>query len=149
MFERIVVAIDGSTNADRALDAAIEIAARFSSHLALVSVVPLNVQVSAMPIPVPMTTPEDIKAFQTMVDERAARASSKGIAHVETLVMEGYVVDSILAYVEQHPQDLIVVGARGLSRTGRLFLGSTSDGLVHHAKCPVLVFHSAPEKTSG
>lgn len=149
MFERIVVPIDGSANADRALDAAIEIAGRFNSHLTLITIVPLNLQVNVMPVPVPLTTPEDIKAFQKMVDERASKASKQGIAHVKTVVLEGYVVDSILAYVEEHPQDLIVVGARGLSRAGRLFLGSTSDGLVHHAKLPVLVFHNpAPASTA-
>ncbi|MGA7924132.1 MAG: universal stress protein [Thermoplasmata archaeon] len=144
MFERIVVAIDGSSNADHALDAAIEIARRFNSRLTLITVVPLIVQVGAMPVPTPMTTPEDIQAFHKMLGERASRASTQGVPPVETIVVEGYVVDSILTYVEQHPQDLIVMGARGLSRAGRLFLGSTSDGIVHHAKCPVLVLHGTP-----
>ncbi len=40
--------------------------------------------------------------------------------------------------------DLVVVGARRLSAVGRLFLGSVSTQVVHHARCPVVVVPPEP-----
>lgn len=145
MFERILVAVDGSPHADRALESATELAKRFKSKLTLITVVQLRAGFGEAVAPVPPVTQDEIRNFHHMVDERANRIRAQGVAQVEAVVTEGYVVDAILTYVEQHPQDLLVVGARGLSATGRLFLGSTSDGLVHHARCPVLVFRTEPK----
>lgn len=43
--------------------------------------------------------------------------------------------------------DLIVVGARGHNAGVRLILGSTSDRVVHHAPCPVLVVRPTEKRT--
>jgi nucleotide-binding universal stress UspA family protein len=52
-------------------------------------------------------------------------------------------VDEILAFLYQHPTDLLVLGSRGLSAARRLLLGSVSTAMVTHAPCPVLVVRSA------
>lgn len=46
---------------------------------------------------------------------------------------------SITNYAEEHDMDLIIVGSRGLGNVKKLFLGSVSNNVVQHAKCPVLV----------
>jgi len=46
---------------------------------------------------------------------------------------------SIMAAAEAEGADLIVVGTRSLDRAGRFLLGSVSDYVVYHARCPVLV----------
>ena len=51
---------------------------------------------------------------------------------------------SIVAAAESEDADLIVVGTRGLDRTGRFLLGSISDYVVYHSNCPVLVAHPYP-----
>ena len=45
--------------------------------------------------------------------------------------------------------DLIVVGSRQQSAAGRLFLGSTSLQITHHAECPVVVVPPADQTSSG
>ena len=41
--------------------------------------------------------------------------------------------------------EVIVMGTRGLGPIGRLLLGSTSQGVVRAARCPVLTVRSAPQ----
>jgi nucleotide-binding universal stress UspA family protein len=43
---------------------------------------------------------------------------------------------------------MIAVGSRGHSRVGRVFLGSVSTGLIHHASCPVAIVHDAAQSDS-
>uniref|UniRef100_A0A6V3PJ30 UspA domain-containing protein n=2 Tax=Lotharella globosa TaxID=91324 RepID=A0A6V3PJ30_9EUKA len=46
---------------------------------------------------------------------------------------------AILAYTEKSKPDVLVVGSRGMGAFGRMFLGSTSDYLVHNCKSAVMV----------
>ncbi|MEM3789229.1 MAG: universal stress protein, partial [Candidatus Bathyarchaeia archaeon] len=56
-----------------------------------------------------------------------------------TVLREGHVVQEIVRAAEEGKFDLIVMGARGISRIKELILGSVSDGVIRHAPCPVLV----------
>ena len=139
-IERIVVAVDGSENADRALDVAADIAAKYGATLALLSVVPPTVVPSYGG---PIFEPPSQESMQAIYDEvlakGRARVDNPRIARVEIVRREGVVVDEILAYLDEERPDLLVMGSRGLSAGRRLFMGSVSDALVHHAPCPVLV----------
>lgn len=55
------------------------------------------------------------------------------------LVVEGLPAEQILASIRREKISLVVVGARGLSRWARLMIGSTSEKLLAHAPCSVLV----------
>ncbi|KAH7653204.1 Universal stress protein A family protein [Dioscorea alata] len=70
---------------------------------------------------------------------RAKRICVERNVTVETLVMDGEPKEMICQAVELKSVDLIVVGSRGLGRIKRAFLGSVSDYVAHHAKCPVLI----------
>jgi len=45
----------------------------------------------------------------------------------------------IIQYQESSKAMMIVIGTRGQNKLRRTFMGSTSDSVVHHASCPVLV----------
>jgi len=47
--------------------------------------------------------------------------------------------EDVCAYAEEQGIDMIIVGSRGLGNVKRIFLGSVSNNIVQHAKCPVLV----------
>jgi len=64
-------------------------------------------------------------------------------AEITSSVKMGTPVRNINEVAEEWGADLIVVGSHGHGFLGRVTLGSVSDGLVHHAKCPVLVVRGA------
>jgi nucleotide-binding universal stress UspA family protein len=140
MLERIVVAVDGSENADRALAFAADLAARYGASLTILTVIPPLIIPSYGG---PVYEPPSPDSMRTIYDEilaiRKARVQSPQLPRVETVKREGIVVEELLAYLDQEKPDLLVMGSRGLSAGRRLFLGSVSDALVHHAPCPVLV----------
>jgi len=62
---------------------------------------------------------------------------STSIPPEKIMVEEGKVVDTILSIAEENAFDLIIVGSHGKSGL-KLLLGSTANGVLHHAKCNVL-----------
>ncbi len=144
MFERILVGFDGSVHARRAVQVASEIAGRFRSTLTIAVVRPsaLGEDVARLEALVPIS--EDGRTLATMLDEMRNRALAQGARLVEPVTLHGEVLDSLLEYLARNPQDLVVVGSRGLSPGRRLLVGSVSSGLVNSALCPVLVVRPGP-----
>ncbi|HYA54729.1 MAG TPA: universal stress protein, partial [Thermoplasmata archaeon] len=97
----------------------------------------------------PTITQVDSHRYRALVDAAVKRAQDAGLSAVTGVCQEGVVVDEILAFLESHPVDLVVVGSRGLSATKRLLIGSISSALVTHAPCPVLVVRGVPPTKPG
>jgi nucleotide-binding universal stress UspA family protein len=148
-FARILVAIDGSPNAQDALATAIDLTGRYGGELTILTVAPL------VPVYLPSTDPyvsttvseSQVKRYRTLVDTAVKQAQAAGLTAVTGLCHEGVVVDEILSYLDTNPTDLVIVGSRGLSATKRLLIGSISSALVAHAPCPVLVVRARPTIT--
>lgn len=139
MLERILVGCDGSAPSRHACEVATEIAARFGAQLTLAVVRPPHGPGVDEILEGLVPVEGDGRSLSTLLDEAVRSAVARGAAHVEKVFLWGDVLASLLEWVEEHPQDLIVVGSRGLSLGGRLLLGSVSSGLVNGAPCPVLV----------
>jgi nucleotide-binding universal stress UspA family protein len=150
-FKRITVAVDGSAHASEALDVAIDLARRYGSELSLLAVAPLQaIPVAPYEPMVPAAIPpSDVPRFQKIVEEGVKRAEAAGVTAVTGVCDEGVVTDEILAHLEEHPADLLVIGSRGLSTAKRLLLGSVSTAMVNHAPCPVLVVRARPTKSGA
>jgi len=148
MFERILVGFDGSVHARRAVQVASEIAGRFRSTLTIAVVRPsaLGEAVARLDALVPIS--EDGRTLASLMDEMRDRALAQGAQVVEPVTLHGDVLESLLGYLGRNPQDLVVVGSRGLSPGRRLLLGSVSSGLVNSALCPVLVVRPGPSPSS-
>jgi nucleotide-binding universal stress UspA family protein len=58
---------------------------------------------------------------------------------VKKLLIEGHAVEEIVRAANSGHFDLIVLGARGVSHMREMLLGSVTDGVIHHADCPVLI----------
>lgn len=54
-----------------------------------------------------------------------------------------HVIDTIVTQVETDHADLLVIGARELTKSERLYLGSVSESLLRHAPCSVLIVRGA------
>ena len=138
----VLVAYDGTKPAMAALDQAVEIAERNSAKMTVACVIPVIAAAYGIEMPPGASVVETIDAARRMLAEVKADVTKRGVSTVETVLLEGDPVDQILEYAERHPPDLIVVGSRGLSDAGRFFLGSVSDGILHHAHSSVLIVMS-------
>lgn len=149
MFKKVLVPVDGSEQSLHAFEKAVQMAMKFDGELTLLHVYSVMYPVSVSPFIMGETealAPELVtklgevarKAGAQIVASGKRRAKAKGV-HVETLLRKGHTVEEILRTAEEGKFDLIVIGARGLSRVKRIFLGSVSQGVITHAPCPVLV----------
>jgi nucleotide-binding universal stress UspA family protein len=148
-FHRITVCVDGSSHAGVALHYSIELAKRFGSELSIVAVAPLipvYAPTASEPGTAPQAAPFDIEQYRGIVDRAVRTAEAAGVSSVSGICLEGIITDEIIAHIEAHRPDLLVLGSRGLSTAKRLLLGSVSDAVLHHANCPVLVVREAANR---
>jgi nucleotide-binding universal stress UspA family protein len=139
MFKNILVPVDGSGHALRALDVACDLAQKYGATLRLVHAYPPIAADSLAgygdiePIIARCT-----QAGEAVLAQAAERA--KGCAQeITTELREAPDAEAILEEADVHHCDLIVMGTRGLGRLSGLLLGSVSQKVVQHAKVPVLL----------
>lgn len=132
MYKKILVPVDGSENSRRALKEAIKVAKMTGGTITLLNVAP-NGSLHAQPNS-EMVHDKD----KGVLAEGQKLAETEGIL-VETLLLKGQIVDQIVKAAKEGNFDLIVVGARGLSKLEEIMLGSVSHGVTAKATCPVIV----------
>lgn len=137
MFRRILVPFDGSENARRALDVAVDLARRYKAEVSAVTVVSLP-EFAASVDEVDQVKEQGRKFFEDSLREAQASAFKAGVS-LQTELIYGHRSEAILEYARKSLADLIVIGSRGLSTVERYVLGSVSEVVVHHAHCSVLV----------
>jgi nucleotide-binding universal stress UspA family protein len=77
----------------------------------------------------------------TVAAEASARAEEVGV-ETRTLVLRGFPVEEICRAAETYKPCFLVVGSHGWGAMKRALFGSVSTGVLHRAKCPVLVVRS-------
>lgn len=138
MFSEILVAWDGSSNAQRGFEYAIEIAQRFKARVHVVSVA--HAADHAETDAERKASFEDARHFYEQRSGPLLEAAQRKGVSVQTSVVEGgNPAAAILDAAHHIGADLIVVGRRGLSGITRFFMGSISDRIARYAKCPVLI----------
>ena len=153
MFKKILVPLDGSEHSLRALTIAIQIAKKFGGKITLIHVYSVTIRPVIMPEPttltppmIPAMTPAEVskaveatrKAGASILADGEQKVKAKEV-QVETILREGHTVQEIVKTAKEGKFDLIVIGGRGISKIRELLLGSVTDGVIHHAPCPVLV----------
>ena len=153
MFEKILVPLDGSGHSLRALEIAVQIAKKFDGKITLIHVYSVVVAPVIMPEPttiappmVSVTTPIEVskvteasrRAGTSILADGEQRVKAEGVP-VETMLKEGHTIQEIIKTAKEGGFNLIVMGARGISKLKEILLGSVSDGVTRNAPCPVLV----------
>ena len=138
MFKRILLAVDGSDHAMRAVKVA-------SNMAHCVKAVELRIVVAYDPIPPYLGEPNLQVAIDARLDDAQA-VLQKAVAEIgdvpceiHTELIEGNPAEAILEVAKTRESEVIVMGSRGLGRLAGLLLGSTSQKVVSHAPCPVLI----------
>ena len=124
---------------EQAVDWAVSLATLASSSLTIVAVIPVHRIYPSQPSSPAEASVEDRRQMNELLSRHEKSARSSGVNKVSTALLEGGTVDGLLGFLDEQKPDLMVLGARGLSTTRRLLLGSVSDGVLHHATCSVLV----------
>jgi nucleotide-binding universal stress UspA family protein len=146
MFRSILVAVDGSPAATRALEQAVDLARSAGARLTLISVADLpRWRFSGFPLAVPFPNEAELAREAEQIVERAEALVPEDVP-VSTVVRRGPVLREILKRIEAGEHDLLVVGSRGLGPAGALILGSVSRGLVARSPVPVLVASAGQTK---
>jgi nucleotide-binding universal stress UspA family protein len=139
----IMLATDGSPEAEKATPTAIELAKDLSTELVIVAVWELQavgygpMGFAATPIGGELAWISEEQA-RKIAAEAAARAEEAGV-ETRTRVRRGFPVDVICETAETFSPRILVLGSHGRGAVKRALLGSVSTGVLHHATCPVLV----------
>ena len=143
MFHNILVAVDGSADAQLALTYAINLAESGHSRLTLFIAV-------AQPPPLAywgLAAPGMIGFFdraETEAEQIARRARDRvpNELSVTTVVKDQKIKPALLRQIRDGHHDLVVMGSRGRGAVRSLLLGSVSQYVLHHSPVPVLIAHA-------
>lgn len=135
----IVIAVDGSQTARDAVTFGLGLATDQHADVAIVHVVPRFDVMPTLGFGMPAAASHRVDAGERAVlEEAAALAAERGV-ETRTKLLEGDVVDEIVAYADVVDADLIVLGSHGHGTLASAALGSVSQGVLHEAHRPVLV----------
>ena len=137
VFENILVPLDGSEYSLNALEKAVQIAKKFDGRITLINVYSVS-SFNVNPSQVFAYVLEIRKSGELILAEGKKIVKAEGL-QVETFLKEGHIVEEILKMAREGNFDLIVIGAKGISRLKEILLGSVSYGVTTHAPCPVLI----------
>lgn len=136
-FSRVLVAVDGSEGAQKALDCALSICSAVGAELTALAVEGRLPAYAGSLGEVDEVKREKDEFFSRVLDEARLRAAERDVP-VSTDLVPGHAAEVITHYARAHGHDLIVIGHRG-HFLGDYLLGSTADRVAHHAHCPVMV----------
>jgi nucleotide-binding universal stress UspA family protein len=139
--KKILVAVDSSEHAIRAVEAARDLSPDAAFILVSAWHVPTETEKLAAEL-------ADGTAFLDRLAESAQEAGESDVKEaakhlvgkdVETALISGHPGKAICEEAKQRAVDLVVVGSRGRGGLGSLVLGSVSHYVLHHAGCPVMI----------
>jgi nucleotide-binding universal stress UspA family protein len=145
-YKNILVAIDGSQEADWAFKKAIDITKRNNAKLLLAHVIDTR-------------TFATVEAYDRTIAERADKFASELLENYQKTAVNAGVkdVDYVIEFgspkvripkdiAKKNDIDLIICGATGLNAVERFFIGSVSEHITRYAPCDVLVIRTEKEE---
>jgi nucleotide-binding universal stress UspA family protein len=143
MFHNILVAIDGSPDADEALAQAIDLAESEHARLTLFSGVaePSAVAYAGLSGDVAATLARDAEADSRAI-LRVAVERVPELVSVTSVLGRAPVRPTLLRLINDGGHDLVVMGSRGRGALRSVLLGSVSHFVLHHSPVPVLIVHA-------
>jgi nucleotide-binding universal stress UspA family protein len=135
MFKSILVPVDGSEPAKRAVEVAAKLADKFGSQLTMLHVMPRagshqipdDLKEFARAEHLSVNEAEILQSVATAIVNRAKeQAQSHGARNAQTAIEVGDAATKIIEYSNAHDIDTIVMGRRGLSDLAGLFMGSVT-----------------------
>lgn len=142
-YQNIIVAVDGSDEADNAIKKAISIAKENNARLVIAHVIDTRSFATVAAYDQSIAAKSDEFANE-LLDKYIVQATAAGIENVVKAIEFGSpraVVPREIA--TKYKADLIVCGATGLNAVERFIIGSVSEGITRNAPCDVLIVRSS------
>jgi nucleotide-binding universal stress UspA family protein len=144
MFHNILVCVDGSEHAERALGEAIDLAATQRSRLTLLTAVSrppywANTPLTAAGVE-PLAVDLRKEAEKTL---RAAVDRVPDSVPVTKILTEDPIREALIGQIKTGRYDLVVMGSRGRGALSASLLGSVSHYALNHSDVPVLIVRAA------
>jgi nucleotide-binding universal stress UspA family protein len=141
MYKKILVAFDNAEKSKIAVTTAMEIAKESKGEICLLTSVKMPSFISAAsPSMIKSLEDDSRKLFTTVLKEYEDMIKKEGIA-VSSVILDESPGKAIVRYAEKEKFDLIVMGSgnRGSVEKVLAGLGSVSNYVLQHARCPVLI----------
>lgn len=140
-MKKILVPFDGSGYSEKAFEKALEIAEKFESELIVMTVIQSEISDSTG---MSLQRMEEIQDEQehtatTMLKKLETRVKTENILFSVKIVHNPSSSDGIVTFADNNNIDLIVMGSHGRTGLRKIVLGSVANGVIGHAKCPVLI----------
>ena len=146
MFEKILVATDGSKHSVRAAEKAIEMARLYGSTITALYVVDVGKEYAPLGDLISNVANDLIAGIRQNLQEQGVDATEKVVLMAEKegisatrKITEGYPADDIIRIAKEEDMSLIVMGGIGATGFERFLLGSVADKVVRSSNIPVLV----------
>jgi nucleotide-binding universal stress UspA family protein len=145
MFLNILVAIDGSAHAKRALADAVELAQRDNARLTVMTVVPDPAAWLAGPAYVGGVNVEELRKeteteFKQLLEDAVAEVPDE--VSVTKVLAHGRASEHIVTQIKSGDHDLVVLGSRGRGEMQSLLLGSVSHQVLNASPAAALIVHA-------
>jgi nucleotide-binding universal stress UspA family protein len=138
MYTKILIPIDGSEHARRALDHAIKLAGNLDSNPLLTIMHVKDILPYLEPISGTNVLEMQEDSAQELIQPAVSLVEEAGLGSF-WLSVQGDPAQTICKAAAESGYDLIIMGSRGLGRFTEMFLGSVSHKVIQYAPCPVLV----------
>lgn len=144
MFRRILIPLDGSELAERALSKALEIAKSYGSTLLLIRVVPLVGLCGEYSSIAFIETLQKMRdKSQKYLNQKLAELSAERLK-VDAAVLVGNPATRVVEIAEERDVDLIVLSSHGRTGLARWYFGSTAETIARLSRLPVLLLPRTP-----
>lgn len=138
-YKRILVAVDGSKEAERAFYKSVSVAQRNEATLIITHILDIGAYTTFEGFDKSLTD-RVYNYAEDLLEDYAQKAKDSGLTHVEKVLEYGSPKVKIAKEVAKEQNiDLILCGATGLNAVERFIIGSVSEYIIRYAPCDVLV----------
>lgn len=145
MYQRILIATDGSALSKKAVNSGIQLAALTGAQVVALKVIPrypvsyFEGGMAASVRDVAKVEKQWAEGAQTVVEGVKASAEAQGVKAKAVTTKSDLIAEAIIATAKKHKCDLIVMASHGRRGLKRLLLGSETSHVLTHSHVPVLV----------
>ncbi|MGV8805780.1 MAG: universal stress protein [Polaromonas sp.] len=152
MYKRILVPVDGSQTATKALQSALQMAKESGGQLRIIHLIDANAYMSGSGgfVSYPGDLPGSMRdGGRKVIEEAADFAKTMGVPAETHLFdsFDGRLADVVSEEAQKWSADLVVVGTHGRSGIGRVLLGSGAEQILRQSPVPVLVIRSGDDSS--